>query len=159
MSNIVFNDYKTSLVLGTAGVTTGDNGNLHCAILTSGHTPVESDTWSSINSYIATDTAHSTAADQVVSNVSVATTTGAQATDDVVEITGETVTWSESTITGHYALVYIAGATTADNKLVCVYDFGADKSSQDGDFSIIWNGANSQNNNVGTILKVSQAST
>lgn len=46
------------------------------------------------------------------------------------------VTWSSSTITARYAVIY---SVTNNNRLICVIDFVTDKSSSNGDFTIQWN--------------------
>jgi hypothetical protein len=52
-------------------------------------------------------------------------------------------TWSAATITARGALIYLANGTT--NPAVCVLDFGSDKTSTNGDFSIIFPAADSSN--------------
>lgn len=49
-------------------------------------------------------------------------------------------TWSSSTITARGALIY---NSTNSNRAVCVLDFGSDKSSSAGDFTIVFPTANS----------------
>ncbi len=51
-------------------------------------------------------------------------------------------TWSSSTITARGALIYNSGAS---NKSVIVLDFGSDKSSTSGDFTIIFPTADASN--------------
>jgi hypothetical protein len=49
------------------------------------------------------------------------------------------VTWSSSTITARYAVVYSdAGATNAQKVLLGYVDFGSDQSSTSGNFTITW---------------------
>jgi hypothetical protein len=52
-------------------------------------------------------------------------------------------TWSAATITARGALIYLANGTT--NPAVCVLDFGSDKTSTNGDFTIIFPAADSSN--------------
>ena len=52
-------------------------------------------------------------------------------------------TWSAATITARGALIYLANGTT--NPSVCVLDFGSDKTSTNGDFTIIFPAADSSN--------------
>jgi hypothetical protein len=47
----------------------------------------------------------------------------------------DNATWSASTITARGALIY---NTSAANKAIVVLDFGSDKSSQSGDFTILF---------------------
>ena len=51
-------------------------------------------------------------------------------------------TWSSATITSRGALIY---NTSASNAAVCVLDFGSDKTSTSGDFSIIFPTADASN--------------
>ena len=54
-------------------------------------------------------------------------------------LTGSDVTWSSSTITARYAVVYNSSpATNATRPLVGFIDFGSDQSSSNGNFTITW---------------------
>lgn len=53
------------------------------------------------------------------------------------------VTWTSSTITARGALIYLANGTT--NPSVAVLDFGADKTSTSGDFTIQFPTADASN--------------
>lgn len=53
------------------------------------------------------------------------------------------VTWSSATITARGALIYLANGTT--NPAVAVLDFGADKTSTAGDFTIVFPAADASN--------------
>lgn len=70
-----------------------------------------------------------TLANKTVTNVS---TAGVLDADDVV--------WSTSTITARGAVLYKSrgGASSAD-ELICYFDFGSDKISTAGSFTIAWN--------------------
>ena len=48
----------------------------------------------------------------------------------------EDAQWATATITARYAQLYDA---TVSNKLVCCFDFGADKSSTAGTFKVVFN--------------------
>ena len=50
-------------------------------------------------------------------------------------LTFSTFTWSAATITTRGALIY---NSSASNKAIAVIDFGGDKTSTAGDFSILW---------------------
>jgi hypothetical protein len=52
-------------------------------------------------------------------------------------------TWAAATITARGALIYLANGTT--NPAVCVLDFGSDKTSTNGAFTIIFPAADSSN--------------
>jgi hypothetical protein len=48
------------------------------------------------------------------------------------------VTWSTSTITARYAVVYVDTGTAGTSALICYVDFGADVASSGGNFTITW---------------------
>jgi len=48
-------------------------------------------------------------------------------------------TWSSSTITARYAVVYKSTGTPATSALLAYYDFGSNQSSSGGAFTIQWN--------------------
>lgn len=55
---------------------------------------------------------------------------------------GADVSWTTSTITARYAIVYDSTpGTSATNPLICYVDFGADVSTTAGTFSIVWDSA------------------
>ena len=47
--------------------------------------------------------------------------------------------WTASTITARYAIIYYASGTAATSLLIGYVDFGADQSSSNGTFQITWN--------------------
>jgi hypothetical protein len=52
-------------------------------------------------------------------------------------------TWASATITARGALIYLANGTT--NPAVCVLDFGSDKTSTNGNFTVIFPAADASN--------------
>ena len=52
----------------------------------------------------------------------------------VTALDADDVTWSNSTITAAYAVVYDADS----GKLICLIDFDGEEESSDGDFTIEW---------------------
>ena len=68
----------------------------------------------------------------------VATSTGTTAFLDFAD-----TTWSTATITARGALIYLANGGT--NPAVAVLDFGADKTSTAGDFTIVFPAADASN--------------
>jgi hypothetical protein len=47
-------------------------------------------------------------------------------------------TWSASTITARYAVIYKVGAGASTSPLICYIDFGENKSSDGDNFIIDW---------------------
>lgn len=60
-------------------------------------------------------------------------------TDDEGVFDADDLTWSSSSITARYAVVYKDTGTPSTSPIVCIIDFGADKTSDNGDFTIQWN--------------------
>jgi hypothetical protein len=59
---------------------------------------------------------------------------------NVFKFDADDVTWSSSTITARYAVVYDdTPATSGTKPLICYVDFGADVSSTSSNFTITWN--------------------
>jgi hypothetical protein len=57
---------------------------------------------------------------------------------NTIILDAENVTWSSSTITARYAVIYVVGGTNATSPLVGYVDFGSDQSSSNGNFTITW---------------------
>lgn len=58
---------------------------------------------------------------------------------NTVVLDADDVTWSSSTITARYAVLYNSSpATNATRPLVGYVDFGSDQSSSNGNFTITW---------------------
>lgn len=93
----------------------------------------------STTAYSATNEASGTgysAGGNTLTNVD-PTTSGTTAFTDFADST-----WSSSTITARGALIY---NTSASNAAVCVLDFGSDKSSSSGDFTVQFPTADASN--------------
>lgn len=57
-------------------------------------------------------------------------------TNDQVEFDCADITWSSSTITARYGVLYKDTGTASTSPLIAYFDFGADKSSSGGDFTL-----------------------
>ncbi len=60
-------------------------------------------------------------------------------TDNEGVFDGADVTWSGSTITARYAAIYKDTGTPSTSPLIAILDFGENKSSSNGNFTIQWN--------------------
>ena len=59
---------------------------------------------------------------------------------NVVKLDGDDVTWGSSTITARYAVIVdTTPGSSSTNPVLGYVDFGEDKSSSGGDFTIQWN--------------------
>jgi hypothetical protein len=69
-------------------------------------------------------------------------TIGYTGATNVVKLSGDNVSWANSTITARYAIVYDSSPGTAGtNPLIGYVDFGADVSTTNGTFLITWDAA------------------
>lgn len=60
----------------------------------------------------------------------------------VTKLSGDAVSWSNSTITARYAVIYDSTpGSAASNPLLGYVDFGADFSSNNGTFQVTWDAA------------------
>lgn len=113
-----------------------DSDTIKVALLTSAYTPNQ-DThvyFGDVNANEAAGTGY-TDGGAVVGNPAMSY----DGTNNVVVLTGDDVTWENSTITARYAVVYSdAGATAAEKVLIGYVDFGSDQSSSNGNFTITW---------------------
>lgn len=57
-----------------------------------------------------------------------------------VKLDGNDVSWTSSTITARYAVVYVDGTNGVSDYVVGYVDFGQDESSSNGNFDINWHG-------------------
>jgi hypothetical protein len=58
---------------------------------------------------------------------------------DKAILTANNVTWASSTITARYCTIYKKAGSSPVSWLVASFDFGSDKSSSAGDFTVQWN--------------------
>ena len=71
---------------------------------------------------------------------------GYTAGTNVTKLDAADTVWTSSTLTARYAIVYVSTGTPATSVLLGLLDFGEDKVSSAGDFTIAWNAAG-----IGTI--------
>ena len=125
---------------GGTTTTTGTGNTFKIALYTSSATMSASTTaYATTNEVSATGTGY-TAAGNTLTNVD-PTTSGTTALTDFADST-----WSSSSITARGALIYNSSTTAGSaNRAVCALDFGADKTSTSGDFTIQFPAADASN--------------
>ena len=129
----MYSHFPTNLMNGNI-VGMGSETAFKCMLCTSSYTPNQDD--------------HNDKAD-ITDEVSGTgyTAGGATMTSTTVSVAGRVTTfdaantsWSSSTITARYAVIYDSTeAADADKPLVCYVDFGENKSSENGTFQLTWN--------------------
>jgi hypothetical protein len=133
--NYMATSFKQQLMLAEHNFTTGTGHTFKIALFTSSATMNASTT-----AYCTTNEVSGTgytAGGASLTNVT-PTTSGTTALTDFAD-----VTWSSSTITARGALIY--NDTHASNAAVVVLDFGSDKSSSAGDFTVVFPTADASN--------------
>ena len=113
-----------------------DSDTIKVALLTSSYTPNQDthDYFDDVSTYEVTGTGYTTGGATLASKTSTY-----DGTNNVIVLDAADVTWSSSTITARYAVVYDdSGASAAAKALIGYVDFGSDQSSTNGNFTITW---------------------
>lgn len=113
-----------------------DSDNIKVMLLTSGYTPNQ-DTHDYLEDVIASEVSGTgyTAGGALLTGKTVTY----DAPTNTVKFDADDVTFSGSTITARYAVVYNdSPSTNATKPLIAYYDFVTDRSSSNGDFVIRW---------------------
>ena len=113
-----------------------DSDTIKVGLVSSSYTPNQDthDYWDDVVSYEVTGTGYTTGGSTLASK-----TVSYDSANNVIVLDAADVTWSSSTITARYAVVYDdSGATNAAKALIGYVDFGSDQSSTNGNFTITW---------------------
>jgi len=130
--------FKVGLLDGVFDFGTGTSQVFKIALYTASATLDSTTTaYTSSNEVSSSGTGYTAGGNTLVVS-QVPTSTGTTAFLDFADST-----WSSATITARGALIYLANGTT--NPAVCVLDFGSDKTSTNGDFTIIFPAADASN--------------
>ena len=116
-----------------------DSDTIKVALLTSSYTPNQDshDYWDDVSSFEVSGTGY-TAGGATLASKTVGYTSGT----NVTKFDAADVSWTSSTITARYAVLYDdSPATAATKPLIGYVDFGSDQSSSSGTFSIVWDAA------------------
>lgn len=132
MANAIYNSFKRDIMDGSIDLNTDD---IQVALVTSSYTPnIDThDNFDDITNEVSGTGYTAGGADLANEAVTVDTT------DDEGVFDADDVTWSSSTITARGAVLYKNTGTPSTSKLICYFDFGSDKVSSSGNFTIAWN--------------------
>lgn len=132
MSSIIYNSFKKNVMNGGIDL---DTDTIKVALVTSSYTP-NADTHEDMADVTnEVEGTGYTAGGATLANPAVT----ADTTDDEGVFDADDVTWSNSTITARGAVVYKSTGTAANDLLICYIDFGENKVSSSGNFTITWN--------------------
>lgn len=113
-----------------------DTDTIKVALLTNSYTP-DQDAHNYYDDVVANEVTGTgyTAGGNTLANK----TNSYNSSTNVITLDADDTTWSSSTITARYAVVYDASpATNATKPLIGYVDFGSDQSSSNGNFTITW---------------------
>jgi hypothetical protein len=113
-----------------------DTDTIKVALLTNAYTP-DQDAHNYYDDVVANEVSGTgyTAGGNTLANK----TNSYNSATNVIVLDADDVTWSSSTITARYAVIYDASpATNATRPLIGYVDFGSDQSSSNGNFTITW---------------------
>lgn len=114
-----------------------DSDTIKVALLTNSYTPDQDahNYFDDVAAFEVSGATGYTAGGQTLTNKT-NTYSGAS---NVIILDADDVTWTSSTITARYAVIYDASpATNATRPLIGYVDFGSDQSSSNGNFTITW---------------------
>ena len=129
----VYNQFKLKIMDGTIDM---DTNTIKVALCTSGYTPnIDSHTFYSdiTSTQVANGNGYTTGGAEITTKTITVNTTS-----DFAVFDGADVTWSSSTITARYAVIYKSTGTSTTDPLIAYVDFGSDKTSDNGNFVISW---------------------
>jgi hypothetical protein len=113
-----------------------DTDTIKVALLTNSYTP-DQDAHNYLDDVVANEVTGTgyTAGGNTLANK----TNSYNSATNVIVLDADDTTWSSSTITARYAVIYDASpATNATRPLIGYVDFGSDQSSSNGNFTITW---------------------
>ena len=113
-----------------------DTDTIKVALLTNAYTP-DQDAHNYLDDVVANEVSGTgyTAGGNTLANK----TNSYNSATNVITLDADDTTWSSSTITARYAVIYDASpATNATRPLIGYVDFGSDQSSSNGNFTITW---------------------
>jgi len=109
------------------------NDTIKVALLTSSYTPQQTthEFFSAVSTFEVTGTGY-TAGGATLANKTATTSS------NVAVLNADNVTWSNSTITARYAVIYKDTGTPSTSPLLACVDFGSNYASSNGNFTIQW---------------------
>ena len=124
MANIVPDSFKTDLLKGTFNFDSAGGSTFYLALYTSSASFSTATT-----SYSATNEVSGTG---YVAGGQALTNNGVAISSNIAYVDFDDETWTSATITARYGLIY----KNTSNEAVLVLDFGGDKTSTNGDFTV-----------------------
>lgn len=133
MANAIYNSFKKDIMSGAIDL---DTDTIKVALVTSTYTPdIDAhEFYDDLTNEVANGNGYATGgatlADAAVT---------ADDTDDEGVLDATDTAWADSTITARGAVLYKDTTVASTSPLICYFDFGEDKVSSSGTFTISWN--------------------
>lgn len=129
MASVVYNSFKSDIMKGNIDL---DTDTIKIALVTSSYTAdIDAHEFFDDITNEVSGTGY-TAGGETLASVTVSI----DDTDDEGVFDAADVTWTSSTITARGAVIYKSTGTASTSPLVCYIDFGSDKTSTEGSFTI-----------------------
>tara|TARA_R110001592_G_scaffold335122_1_gene619712 strand:+ start:927 stop:1385 length:459 start_codon:yes stop_codon:yes gene_type:complete len=141
MANVVYNEYKNNLILGSTPFSAATTA-FGVYLVTSGYTPTEGDTFSDTSTYEVSTAGYSRQQLSGVTVTKVEVGGGATGVDDYYKVDATDSAFGPNvTITAAGAIVFQkdTNLTNTPTSIVTFVDFSGSKSSSNGDFTVVWN--------------------
>lgn len=116
-----------------------DTDTIKVALVTSSYTPDQDthDYWDDVSANEVANGNGYTTGGVTLASKTVTYTSGT----NVTKFDAADVSWTSSTITARYAVIYLSTGTASTSPLIGYVDFGSNQSSSNGTFAITWDAA------------------
>lgn len=131
MANVIYNAFKKNIMNGSIDL---DTDTIKVMLVTSSYTPDQDahEDRADVTNEVS-GTGYSTGGAALASLAVTADNTDNDGVFDAADLT-----WAASSITARGAVIYKSTGTAANDLLIAYIDFGADKTSASGNFTIQW---------------------
>ena len=138
MANTIFNSFKAKVIAGAINWEDGVTTDIRVMLLDSNYTPdIDNEEWKSdidLSGFEIAGTGYTAGGALLVGRA-----INRDDVNDWSEADATDLTWASSTLTARGAVAYKDHGTPATSPVIAYIDFGTDKVSTAGDFTIIWN--------------------
>ncbi len=133
MADVIYNSFKRDIMNGSIDL---DTDTIYILLVTSSYTPNQDSHTkrSDVTNEVASGSGYTTGGTEILNKAVTVDNTDNEGVFD-----GDDPVWTTSTITARGAVIYKhrGGASSAD-ELICYKDFGSDKTSTAGTFTVVF---------------------
>ena len=131
----IFSKFPKNLMKGKFGDLSSADVTVKCLLMTS-DADISQEDWETLTD--VNDDTNEVSGDGYDAGGAEATTKAVTEATKVTTFDAANVTWTSSTITARYSILYLSTGTAGTSYLIGYADFGEDKSSSSGDFTVAW---------------------